>query len=675
MNLTLVPSGMEIETKTDGVDALNENKLEAIDLFLFKSGETTAAVHKYITGAGTSVTMELSPAENTALGGTDFDILVVANLPAGTTLPTPLSKTKLESIALSMDGTTTQKSFVMRGEATTSTSGGDYAASVTLARVAAKFSFKVTVSSDVPGSLDGKAGPWNLDTSKDIELKFGGLQKTGVVGGTPVTPGADDLLESDYGAVSTVYYSYPRAPKAEQRPCAIIKLPFINGSSVRKDVYYKVFYPRDNFDSNVWYSLEVNIQELGATSAPEAPTIPASALSYSAASWKVAVESGNYNQNAIIKDSHFLMVYEHSYTLDNVNSIEIPFTSSRNCEVECKCTYNKFNGNARNPSTELQDTKYTVDCQKDKVILTHTLNNNINSADIDYSTYNFVIDIYHKDHHEYHEQVTVHQKPALVVDAEENTADVSKAEKVSVFVNGAQNSGSWYNVNMKTKYNNPFLYIVEVSKTDNYIIGDPRQKTYKSGTQLGMASGTNNMAPANAPAFYIEPNYYADPSGHKRQLLYYYPTRDDESASNMLAPKFKIASANSNCSSNYLTYETVQRRCAGYQEFGSPAGRWRVPTGAELNIICQLTARGVIAQIFTTQETSRYWANDGIYMYNTTTNLFEKTTTETNALVRCVYDEWYWEQSELGEHGKLTDSTTPTYTTFVWGDMPMENFK
>ena len=39
-------------------------------------------------------------------------------------------------------------------------------------------------------------------------------------------------------------------------------------------------------------------------------------------------------------------------------------------------------------------------------------------------------------------------------------------------------------------------------------------------------------------------------------------------------------------------------RCAGYQEAGYPAGRWRVPTMAEINYIVQLSGWGVIPSLF-----------------------------------------------------------------------------
>jgi hypothetical protein len=43
--------------------------------------------------------------------------------------------------------------------------------------------------------------------------------------------------------------------------------------------------------------------------------------------------------------------------------------------------------------------------------------------------------------------------------------------------------------------------------------------------------------------------------------------------------------------------------------------------------------------------------------------------------VRCVYDEWYWENSETYRLGtqNADGSFTPS-DTFTWGDMPRDQF-
>ena len=107
-------------------------------------------------------------------------------------------------------------------------------------------------------------------------------------------------------------------------------------------------------------------------------------------------------------------------------------------------------------------------------------------------------------------------------------------------------------------------------------------------------------------------------------------------------------------------------RCASYQEAGYPAGRWRLPTTAEINFVISLQQKGAIQSIF-------YGGN---YYYSSTDQVQNQSTTTTRAIdwnsssftgsVRCVYDEWYWgSEPEARENTKY-----PGYYEFTWGDAP-----
>ena len=73
----------------------------------------------------------------------------------------------------------------------------------------------------------------------------------------------------------------------------------------------------------------------------------------------------------------------------------------------------------------------------------------------------------------------------------------------------------------------------------------------------------------------------------------------------------------------------------------------------EMRFIATLSYDGIIPQLFTTG--SRYWTSSGAVTYNENIQL----NNNTSAYVRCVYDEWYWE-----------NSATPTVDkeVFTWGD-------
>lgn len=186
-----------------------------------------------------------------------------------------------------------------------------------------------------------------------------------------------------------------------------------------------------------------------------------------------------------------------------------------------------------------------------------------------------------------------------------------------------------------------------------------------------------------APALY---------GGSPRTLTYYYPTRSTKEAENIIAPKLRVASSWGQ--TTMLSYDKAVRRCAAYQEDGYPAGRWRVPTKAEVMYICKLSSDHAIPQLFgqfskPADYAATYWCSTGIvgvykveeedgtllnryaepvYTYETE-HEFEA---EKTIGVRCVYDEWYWENRDSDGAVQTTKGRLPEslWRTPYWGDMP-----
>ena len=156
-------------------------------------------------------------------------------------------------------------------------------------------------------------------------------------------------------------------------------------------------------------------------------------------------------------------------------------------------------------------------------------------------------------------------------------------------------------------------------------------------------------------------------------IKYYHPAEESDRTVNMIAPSFMVASSYGVCTTG-INKEKARRRCASYQEDGYPAGRWRLPTSAEVLYICQLTAWGKIPMLFgSASGNSYYWTANGVVRVNPSQGqaelLDDSNVTESSSnyysvasyvgnqgiSVRCVYDSWYW-----------TD--TCTKNTFTWGD-------
>lgn len=188
---------------------------------------------------------------------------------------------------------------------------------------------------------------------------------------------------------------------------------------------------------------------------------------------------------------------------------------------------------------------------------------------------------------------------------------------------------------------NPNLYTITITSftDDQYQIGDPRSKT------------PDNLNAGNTVTL--------------NRLTNYYPTSSTVSE-NVISPQFQIASSYGVINSAYyLTYDQAKRRCASYQEDGYPAGRWRMPTYAEVRFIMSLSQEGKIPSLFNFfpnwqgNDTEGYWvANGKIVMLN---NQLQFSTNYNNSetAVRCVYDTWYW--------GK-THATGNNANTKLWGD-------
>lgn len=181
----------------------------------------------------------------------------------------------------------------------------------------------------------------------------------------------------------------------------------------------------------------------------------------------------------------------------------------------------------------------------------------------------------------------------------------------------------------------------------------------------------------------------------------------------IIAPKLRIASSYG--ASSRFTYEGAMKRCSAYQENGYPAGRWRLPTLAEIQFLITLSENHKIPELFSPYV--QYYNGGGYYSTNTGTyylgywssggwlyyggsadvksiNLkneessyrrrYEYSESEGEwgyandygyslpnsnyyfGATRCVYDEWYWgSQKYDNDKNPITDSTTPAATDWL----------
>lgn len=175
----------------------------------------------------------------------------------------------------------------------------------------------------------------------------------------------------------------------------------------------------------------------------------------------------------------------------------------------------------------------------------------------------------------------------------------------------------------------------------------------------------------------------------KRTLKYYYPTRESNDNRNTIAPKFRICSSYGG-TSGYMTREMSRRRAAAYQELGYCAGRWRLPTFAEVEFVMKLAADKKIPRLFGTNASGTwfYWCAQGAVrvpdgtVQNPNIAIVANPTGGASGAAsapftgdnyrdhtRFVYDEWYWGSETLTPSSQTPNANSPTYT-FTWGDRP-----
>ena len=317
------------------------------------------------------------------------------------------------------------------------------------------------------------------------------------------------------------------------------------------------------------------------------------------------------------------------------------------------------------------------------LIMNHWLNGNLTSDYFDVSPYTFTVRIYlQRDPDNYVEEIKIVQYPQTYIEAQESTVKMGTVSATTpfigyIFVNGVERTSTsaatqdgqatpWTNItglgSMYSRRTNHNMYILTTSvlSDSSKRLGDPREGvSYNSPKLVGRLE--NGSVPRPDPGDRTE-DFITAPAvgGGNRSLANYYPT-DPTKSPTFIAPKLRISSAfgrrgsnnaGSNSNDDYrYNYASAWNRCAAYQEDGYPAGRWRLPTEAEIDYVNRLSTREFIPPLF--QGNTPYWtATPGKAVNGSgTQNVLSAST-------RCVYDDWYWG----------SDPVAGAQDTFMWGD-------
>lgn len=686
--LNFVCADPDTKTTREGEDAYHENTLTTIDYFLYPEGQTTsnAYLHGRVTMNGRTSynvlvnTSQLSILFSGAAGGNKCDVFAIANYPEEITGPTDVESLKSLAMTTHFNGQAVPTDFVMCGQtkAIVINKNKTKAAegTVTLTRAASKVTFECRIANSVTITNKITSGDEIIEQEitwvplvAQMKAYLVHSFSNGTVGGEEATMNegaldryADRLLtdaDSDGWYTCDPFYSYPQSwNDGDQRePFIKLMVPWaylneLGQQAGQKQFYYKVPCPGLNLTANTWYHIKLDVAILGGDDFEAMLTVPGE---YYVMMWntQTIVEA-----DAEIKDARYISVPSRTYNMYNIETLNVLITSSHDAEINLKSvTYYDFvnKSNTNYTSTARTNSWIVYDDESRTFTINHTLDNNVNSSGFDSSPYVFTFEIRHSDDNTYTTgDIVVKQYPAMYIEAEQsngrvfvnnsNSADGitdSEGNNIGVVVDrsGVNGSGDNNNQNQYT------VHVTTLPLDSPYVIGDPRLGTVTSVTTL---NGLTN----------------------------YKPTADD--TQNVIAPVFKIASSYGKTSA--LWYENAKTRCAAYQENGYPAGRWRLPTKAEIEFLVSLSDNSKIPSLFTANRSrhsyyndyyiSYYWAGGNLgYGPYETMDFSDKTEVDWNGdsynfrytrgnettnyhsvYTRCVYDVWYWGDEKDTDH-------------------------
>lgn len=447
--------------------------------------------------------------------------------------------------------------------------------------------------------------------------------------------------------------------------------------------------PTNIFESNNWYHLVLDVTQLGGDAEDDAVNVP---CGYQVLDWRTMTEitsamAPGYYLDVNVPDLEDIRFYG--------NTVDIPYFASGPVEIVSRVKeWDNFT--TGNHETESNTTAVANSSEGNYVHISNVLNYDFTSTNYDVSPYKFTVVLKLKgdESNLYNKTLVVTQYPPLYITNTntENTDDSSPNVYINYTHTTSETIRVWDSVgpttssNMGTTHYPHYLGSVNTNTGAMSGTGNNRNPNIYSVTTTilkfaPLVDGQPFETVLGDPRAAATDDYKDILKGENglESLVQYRPTADN--TQNVISPKFISASSYGKTFS--VSYDGALKRCAAYQEYGYPAGRWRLPTKAEILFLQKLNADGKIPSLFNPTTENGYWtAGHLLYIRNGSTDSFIDMTTgatnsssgnsvyttksgETyNGYVRCVYDTWYWGDLHsattsgqwLGYKTSLTDS-------------------
>lgn len=593
-------------TTEPGVDALNENKIESLQILFYKGGTLYWSVSPAPSTDGNYNIPIPEDKQGGFDGNSTYDIYVVTNL----TFTAPQQESDLAKIPVSESvAKLPNDKFVMQGKTSKQinlkTPEGKQLGAVELRRVASKLRITPTVA------VDGYA------LEGDIQIKLVGATDRGYLIAEEPADGATAIAYTDRATEDKkpqLFYSYYSNWSSEPNlaPYYLLTVPLKKeGETTAVNYYYRVALTpaESHFTANKLYDLTLGIHKLGSTT-PEEPVSITGTLSI--LPWTECDDQYD------LPDANYLEVSEREAHIYNVETHTISYESSKKPVtiriVEASFSYvNGATGEAITDAIPATSNQYpTVTVVGNQIKIQSKLPINNIPKKIRFKVSNGITEL--------DKEVTVYQYPSLFI----------------THTTGAESSLRPDGTLAHSGLNNKAIYRITVQNPPKgVILGFPPKET------------TN---------FYVSEWINEGWSGHYEYQTQHsdYTTKRDAETAQMVSPSFELASQlgatppmpYDQIQSDHTMYdkETALCNCATYTETRIVNGQevilddWRLPTEAEIELIDQLqnNSNSAVQSIMTG---NYYWdARNG----NGATEMSKPRPgskgSSTRAYTRCVRD-------------------------------------
>lgn len=457
------------------------------------------------------------------------------------------------------------------------------------------------------------------------------------------------------------YYTYSTnwANASDKEPYFLLTIPWqvekTGGNNFYQNYTYQIPINSSALSlvRNSYYKLTLDVGVLGGQTEPVLVE-----PSY------VVIDWGTNQVNVELSRPKYLVVDENEVVMNNLTSYGVGYQSSDEVTAYItgfKCSfYENVNGNAtkreynntydvsqkltsiNDVAPSLTNSTFTVKVDKNngKIVLEHDLDNIMPDKVYHYFPYEITVQVTNPALPGNPEIIVFKQYPAMYVEYETMNSS-------TVFVNGNSTRGSgsktwWWVRGSASNSKNIYKVVVSAfdSSTADYIITDPREPANTDNFVFHETHTTTSAVRETAT------DAYGD-----NTLTGYRGTITGPASVNLVAPAFLVSSSyisNGNDwgygdggVSPYYYNTNGKYRCAAYQENGYPAGRWRLPTPAEIQIIARMCTEKKLENVFYANG-STYLSSNGAYRVYETNGGTVSYEEETSATLRCVYDIWYW---------------------------------